>query len=90
MRPILSWLTPELNAMQPGFLNDYRTLAEEGRSACCAVAKRRPIAASLAASALPANRIGGQSCESCDFSLPSLYSTSSDVTIEMGRSTEFR
>jgi hypothetical protein len=28
-RPIFSWLAPELNALQPGFLDDYRTLAEE-------------------------------------------------------------
>ncbi len=30
MRPIFSWLAPELNALQPGFLDDYRILAEEG------------------------------------------------------------
>jgi hypothetical protein len=30
MRPIFSWLVPELNALQPGFLDDYRILAEEG------------------------------------------------------------
>ena len=30
MRPDFSWLEPELNALQPGFLDDYRILAEEG------------------------------------------------------------
>ncbi len=30
MRPIFSWLAPELNALQPGFLDDYRILADEG------------------------------------------------------------
>jgi hypothetical protein len=30
MRPIFFWLVPELNALQPGFLDDYRILAEEG------------------------------------------------------------
>ena len=29
-RPIFSWLAPELNALQPGFLDDYRVLAEQG------------------------------------------------------------
>ncbi len=30
MRPIFSWLVPELNSLQPGFLDDYRIFAEEG------------------------------------------------------------
>ena len=29
MRPIFSWLVPELNALQPGFLDDYTVIVEE-------------------------------------------------------------
>ncbi len=30
IRPAFSWLKPELNALQPGFLDDYSVIAEEG------------------------------------------------------------
>jgi len=30
VRPTFSWLEPELNALQPGFLDDYAVIADEG------------------------------------------------------------
>ena len=30
IRPAFSWLLPELNGLQPGFLDDYRILADDG------------------------------------------------------------
>jgi len=30
IRPTFSWLEPELNALQPGFLDDYAVIADEG------------------------------------------------------------